>query len=151
MVERTGNGIGSQGSITAFYTVFVEGDDQQDPIADAARAVLDGHVVLTRSLAEQGHFPAIDVEQSISRVMQNIVEPRHHEDARQLRGLVSRYQKNRDLINLGAYIEGSDAGVDRAIRLHPQIEAFLQQGMSERADFSDSKQALRQLVASPAA
>jgi flagellum-specific ATP synthase len=147
LVERTGNGLNGHGSITAFYTVLAEGDDQQDPIADSARAILDGHFVLTRALAEQGHFPAIDIEQSISRVMHSIVDPQHEENARKLRMLVSSYQKNRDLINLGAYVSGSDPLVDTAVALHPRIEAFLQQGMRESAGFADSQLALNQLLA----
>ena len=145
--ERAGNGLNGQGSITAFYTGLVEGDDQQDPIADSARAILDGHFVLTRELAEQGHFPAIDIEQSISRVMHSIVDPTHEDDARRLRTLYSRYQKNRDLINLGAYVAGSDPQIDAAVALHPRIEVFLQQGMRESAGFADSQRALKQLLA----
>jgi flagellum-specific ATP synthase len=147
LVERTGNGLNGHGSITAFYTVLAEGDDQQDPIADSARAILDGHFVMTRALAEQGHFPAIDIEQSISRVMHSIVDPRHEENARKLRMLYSRYQKNRDLINLGAYVAGSDPLVDAALALYPSLEAFMQQGMNERAGFADSLLALNQLLA----
>ncbi len=147
LVERAGNGLNGRGSITAFYTVLAEGDDQQDPIADSARAILDGHFVLTRALAEQGHFPAIDIEQSISRVMHNIVDPIQEKNARKLRMLYSRYQKNRDLINLGAYIAGSDPQVDAAIALQPRIEAFLQQGMRECASYADSQLALNQLLA----
>jgi flagellum-specific ATP synthase len=147
LVERAGNGLRGQGSITAFYTVLVEGDDQQDPIADSARAILDGHFVLTRALAEQGHFPAIDLEQSISRIMHGIVDVRHEENARKLRMLYSRYQKNRDLINLGAYVAGSDPQIDLAVALYPRIELFLQQGMRESAGFADSQSALFQLLA----
>jgi flagellum-specific ATP synthase len=147
LVERTGNGPIGRGSITAFYTVLVEGDDQQDPIADSARAILDGHFVLSRALAEQGHFPAIDIEQSISRVMHRIIDPQHEEDARKLRLLYSRYQKNRDLINLGAYLAGSDPVLDAAVSLQPGIEAFMQQGMNESASFAHSQRALNQLLA----
>lgn len=92
------------GSITAFYTVLSEGDDQQDPIADAARAILDGHIVLSRSLAESGHFPAIDIEQSASRVMHNVVARGHFDVARRFRAVYSRYQKSRDLVQVGAYM-----------------------------------------------
>ena len=147
LVERTGNGLNGRGSITAFYTVLAEGDDQQDPIADSARAILDGHFVLTRSLAEQGHFPAIDIEQSISRVMHNIVKPVQEENARKLRMLYSRYEKNRDLINLGAYVAGSDPLIDTAVALQPRVEAFLQQGMRESASYADSQLALNDLLA----
>ncbi len=147
LVERTGNGLNGCGSITAFYTVLAEGDDQQDPIADNARAILDGHFVLTRTLAEQGHYPAIDIEQSISRVMHSIISPEQDELARKLRMLHSKYEKNRDLISLGAYVAGSDPQVDLAVALRPKIEAFLQQGMAERASFQDSELALGKLLA----
>jgi len=146
LVERTGNGLNGHGSITAFYTVLAEGDDQQDPIADSARAILDGHFVLTRALAERGHFPAIDIEQSISRVMHSIVDTKQDENARKLRMLYSRYQQNRDLINLGAYVAGSDPLVDKSLALFPRIEAFLQQGMLECASAGESISALNQLV-----
>ena len=142
LVERSGNGLHGVGSITAFYTVLSEGDDQQDPIADAARAILDGHIVLSRSLAESGHFPAIDIEQSASRVMHNVVTREHFELARQFRALYSRYQKSRDLVQVGAYLSGSDPLLDEAIRLQPAQQAFLQQGMFEAAPFDDSVDAM---------
>ncbi|MDY7578316.1 flagellar protein export ATPase FliI [Herbaspirillum sp. RTI4] len=138
LVERAGNGITGGGSITAFYTVLTEGDDQQDPIADAARAILDGHIVLNRTLAESGHYPAIDIEQSISRAMHTITSPEHQASTRRLKQLYSRYERNRDLISVGAYSPGSDPLLDQAIALHPKIEAFLQQAISERADVSES-------------
>jgi flagellum-specific ATP synthase len=134
LVERTGNGKPGGGSITAFYTVLTEGDDQQDPIADAARAILDGHIVLDRALAESGHYPAINIEQSISRVMQNITTPEHQHLARRLKKLYSRYERSRDLINVGAYAAGTDPLLDEAIRLQTAFEAFLQQNISERSD-----------------
>lgn len=146
LVERAGNGGAKGGSITAFYTVLTEGDDQQDPIADAARAILDGHIVLNRSLAEAGHYPAIDIEQSISRVMHNIVTPERLNAARTLKGLFSKYMRNRDLISVGAYVEGSDPQLDRAIRLYPEIEKFLQQTMHESAKMDESEQALSALL-----
>jgi len=149
LVERAGPGRNGHGSITAFYTVLAEGDDQQDPIADNARAILDGHIVLTRALAESGHYPAIDIEQSISRVMQNVTKPQHFENARRLRQLWSRLHRNRDLINLGAYQSGADPLLDRAIVLEPDIERFLQQGMHERAGFGVSLAGLAQLVSAP--
>jgi flagellum-specific ATP synthase len=147
LVERTGNGLNGRGSITAFYTVLAEGDDQQDPVADSARAILDGHFVLTRTLAEQGHFPAIDIEQSISRVMHSIVDSVQEENARKLRMMYSRYEKNRDLINLGAYVAGSDPLIDIAVALRPRVEAFLQQGMRESSSYADSQLALNSLLA----
>jgi len=137
LVERSGNGLGGVGSITAFYTVLSEGDDQQDPIADAARAILDGHIVLSRTLAEAGHYPAIDIEQSASRVMHNVVSREHFELARRFRAINSRYQKGRDLVQIGAYVSGSDPGLDEAIRLHEGMTAFLQQDMYASALYED--------------
>ncbi len=138
LVERSGNGLNGVGSITAFYTVLSEGDDQQDPIADAARAILDGHIVLSRGLAEQGHFPAIDIEQSASRVMPNVVSRTHFDLARRFRATYSRYQKSRDLVQVGAYMSGSDPALDEAIRLQPAMVAFLQQDMFEAASLPHS-------------
>jgi len=138
LVERAGNGRAGGGSITAFYTVLTEGDDQQDPIADSARAILDGHIVLNRSLAEAGHYPAIDVEQSISRAMHNITSDEHQKLTRRLKQLYSRYQRNRDLISVGAYSAGSDPVLDEAIALNQKIEAFLQQNINERAGIQES-------------
>lgn len=138
LVERSGNGLNGVGSITAFYTVLSEGDDQQDPIADASRAILDGHFVLSRALAEQGHYPAIDIEQSASRVMHNVVSREHFELARRFRAVYSCYQKSRDLIQVGAYASGSDPAVDEAIRLNPSMVQFLQQTMFEAAPMEQS-------------
>jgi len=142
LVERAGNGTDEGGSITAFYTVLTEGDDQQDPIADSARAILDGHIVLSRTLADAGHYPAIDIEQSISRAMVNLITPEHLEQIRTFKQLFSRYQRSRDLISVGAYAAGSDALLDQAIRLYPSFEVFLQQALNEQADFNDSLRAL---------
>ncbi|OYY50498.1 MAG: flagellar protein export ATPase FliI [Methylophilaceae bacterium 17-44-8] len=147
LVERTGNGAEGEGSITAFYTVLTEGDDQQDPIADAARAILDGHIVLSRSLAESGHYPAIDVEQSISRAMHNITSPEHQKLARKLKQLNSRYMRSIDLISVGAYEAGSDPVLDTAIAKHEMIERFLQQDISERADMEESVHFLAHVLA----
>lgn len=146
LVERTGNGMRGEGSITAFYTVLTEGDDQQDPIADAARAILDGHIVLSRSLAESGHYPAIDIEQSISRAMHNITSAKHQKMARKLKQLNSRYMRSIDLINVGAYEAGSDPVLDEAIAKHEMVEAFLQQDIGESAAFSDSLQGLADML-----
>jgi flagellum-specific ATP synthase len=146
LVERSGNAAHGGGSITAFYTVLSEGDDQQDPIADAARGILDGHIVLSRELAEAGHYPAIDVERSISRVMTNVTEPAHQDAARRLRQLHARYQRARDLIALGAYAPGHDADLDLAVRLHPRVVALLQQDMRERADLAASRHQLQQVL-----
>ncbi|MFL9902938.1 flagellar protein export ATPase FliI [Paraburkholderia fungorum] len=147
LVERTGNGPAGGGSITAFYTVLTEGDDQQDPIADSARAILDGHIVLSRSLAEAGHYPAIDIEASISRAMTALIDDNHLEKTRMFKQMLSRYQRNRDLINVGAYSSGRDALLDRAIALYPRMEAFLQQGFRECANFKPSLEMLDALFA----
>jgi len=138
LVERAGNGIDGGGSITAFYTVLTEGDDQQDPIADSARAILDGHIVLSRRLAESGHYPAIDIEASISRVMSHLIDDTHYARVRQFKQLLSSYQRNRDLVSVGAYATGSDPMLDKAIKLYPELETFLQQGMFERSTFDDA-------------
>ncbi|ELW9441542.1 flagellum-specific ATP synthase FliI [Pluralibacter gergoviae] len=145
LVERAGNGISGGGSVTAFYTVLTEGDDQQDPIADSARAILDGHVVLSRRLAEAGHYPAIDIEASISRAMTALISDAHYAQVRQFKQLLASFQRNRDLVSVGAYARGSDPTLDRAITLWPQLEQFLQQGIFEQADFGASLQALDQI------
>lgn len=138
LVERAGNGDDGGGSITAFYTVLTEGDDQQDPIADAARAILDGHVVLSRRLVEMGHFPAIDIEASISRVMNQITEDEHLEAARWLKRIYSTYEKNRDLISVGAYTRGTDSRIDESIARNEEILDFLQQNMHVSVNFENS-------------
>src|SRR5690606_36530375 len=140
LVERAGNGKadanGKYGSITAFYTVLTEGDDQQDPIADAPRAILDGHIVLSRSLAESGHYPAIDIEASISRVMSAIVPDSQFRHVHLFKRMMSRYQRNRDLIAVGAYTAGNDPEIDQAIERYPWLEGYLQQGIDVRVDYS---------------
>ncbi len=145
LVERAGNGDTGGGSITAFYTVLTEGDDQQDPIADAARAILDGHVVLSRELAEAGHYPAIDIEASISRAMTEIVDEAHLAAALRFKRIYATYRQHRDLISVGAYQAGSDPQVDEAIALYPQLTRFLQQGMNEPVSLADSLSALQGL------
>ena len=146
LVERSGNGLNGLGSITAFYTVLSEGDDPQDPIADAARGILDGHIVLSRELAEAGHYPAIDVEKSISRVM-NAVAPREQvEAARRARAMLAKVSKARDLIQLGAYQGGQDSELDAAIALHPPLIALLQQDMHECAGMAQSRDRLCRLL-----
>lgn len=147
LVERTGNGIKGGGSITAFYTVLTEGDDQQDPIADSARAILDGHVVLSRRLAESGHYPAIDIEASISRAMTEIIDGGHYKKVQKFKQLLSAYQRNRDLISVGAYAAGSDPLLDDAIVRYPQLEAFLQQGIRESCGYDASFERLATIFA----
>lgn len=146
LVERAGNGSENQGSITAFYTVLTEGDDLQDPIADAARAILDGHVVLSRQLADSGHYPAIDIEASISRVMPQVVSEEHLMQARRVRQVYSTYQQNKDLITLGAYTRGTDPRVDLAINAEPAINALLQQGMKQVLPYDESLASMAQLA-----
>ena len=150
LVERAGNGRRGSGSITAFYTVLTEGDDQEDPIADSARAILDGHIVLSRQLADAGHYPAIDVEASVSRVLPALADAGQLEAVRQFRALVSRYWRNRDLISVGAYVPGSDPQVDRAIELYPRCEDYLRQDMTSRASYAQSVAALAALIGAAA-
>ncbi|MEE9354136.1 MAG: flagellar protein export ATPase FliI [Methylococcaceae bacterium] len=149
LVERAGNGEQGNGSITAFYTVLTEGDDPNDPIADAARGILDGHIVLSRSLAEAGHFPAIDIEASVSRVMPDIVEKEHLQYIRKFRQYYSLYQQNRDLISVGAYQAGTDTKLDEAIKKFPALLNFLQQDMDQSIDSQQSTNELLSLLSSP--
>lgn len=137
LVERAGNGENG-GSITALYTVLTEGDDHQDPVADSARAILDGHIVLSRDIADAGHYPAIDIEASISRVMNEIIGNDHRREVMRFRQLYSNYRKNRDLISVGAYAKGSDPRIDEAIQYWPHLTRFLQQDMNDRVSFRDS-------------
>ena len=144
LVERAGNG--ERGSITGIYTVLVEGDDQADPIADAARAILDGHIVLSRREAESGLFPAVDIEASVSRLMVNLTDPAQQGLARSLRELYSVYMQNRDLINIGAYEQGSDPTIDRAIRAREALRSFVRQGQGIRVSMADTQRDLRALA-----
>lgn len=149
LVERAGNGAAGKGSITGFYTVLSEGDDLQDPIADASRAILDGHIVLSRKLADSGHFPAVDIEQSISRVMPAVTSMEHQLMARQLKQLYASFQQSKDLISIGAYVKGSDPLLDKAVAMMPAINRFLQQGMKDVVAYDDSLMALTQLLPQP--
>ena len=126
--------------------MLAEGDDQQDPIADSARAILDGHIVLSRTLADQGHYPAIDIEASISRALTSLVDIPQFERVRRFKSLYARYQRSRDLVSVGAYAAGSDPLLDQALALYPRMETFLQQNMSERAAYRDSISALHTLL-----
>lgn len=148
LVERAGNADTGGGSITAIYTVLSEGDDQQDPIADAARGILDGHIVLSRRLAEEGHYPAIDIEASISRVMPQVVSPQHLQGAQRFKQLWSRYQQSRDLISVGAYVAGGDKETDLAIARQPLMAQYLRQGLQESSPFALSEQMLGQVLGS---
>ncbi|HEX7640068.1 MAG TPA: flagellar protein export ATPase FliI [Burkholderiaceae bacterium] len=146
LVERSGNGAPGGGSITAFYTVLTEGDDPQDPIADAARGILDGHIVLSRELAESGHFPAIDVEKSISRVMTSVAGREHLAAARLARQAMARVSRARDLIQLGAYAPGADPELDAAVKMAPRLTALLQQDMHEQSTLAESRHQLGKAI-----
>lgn len=144
LLERAG--CAACGSITGLYTVLVEGDDLSDPAADAARSILDGHIVLSRRLTARGHYPAIDILQSVSRLMSDIATPEHLAPAQKLRAAMADYHEAEDLINLGAYVAGSNPRVDEAIRLHDAIEEFLCQHKEEHSEFEQTLEALRRAV-----
>jgi flagellum-specific ATP synthase len=146
LMERTG--AGETGTITGFYTVLVEGDDMQEPIADAVRSILDGHIVLSRELAAENHYPAIDVLASISRLMNEIAPPEHKDAAGLLREVLATYASARDLVNIGAYVAGSNPAVDYAIAAMPRVREFLRQPAEETVAFDTTVQALRGLFAS---
>ncbi|AKJ30367.1 flagellar protein export ATPase FliI [Caldimonas brevitalea] len=146
LVEAAGNGEHDRGSMSAIYTVLAEGDDQQDPVVDTARAILDGHIVLTRELAERGHYPAIDIAASVSRCMAQIVPESHLRAARGLKEMAARHAQVRDLIPLGAYVPGADPLTDRAVSLYPRIEAFLRQGTREAAPLAETRSHLEALT-----
>lgn len=143
LLERTGNS--SKGSITAFYTVLVAGDDMNEPVADEVRSILDGHIILSRRLAASGHYPAIDVSESVSRVMEGIAEDKHKKAARKLREILATYEKQKDLILIGAYQKGSDPRVDYAIAKIDEVNKFLQQGLYERQSFEECVEQLCKL------
>ena len=145
-IERTGVGRHGYGSITAIYTVLAEGDDAQDPIVDIARASLDGQVMLSRKLADAAHYPAIDLNGSISRVMQNLLDPTDLKMANRFRRLWSLYQQNQDLISVGAYEAGSNAEIDEAIQLRQQLEKFLRQDMHTSTDFATTRKEIKALL-----
>lgn len=146
LIERAGNGAAGSGSITAFYTVLSEGDDQQEPISDAARAILDGHIVLSRKIADSGIYPAVDIEASVSRVVTEIATPEWRDQIRRAKQMVSSYNSHRDLISIGAYQRGSDPRVDEAIERWPKMTAFVTQDVHASADLQSSRTALQQLV-----
>ncbi|QXO18305.1 flagellar protein export ATPase FliI [Vibrio ostreae] len=145
LLERAGNSDNLDGSLTAIYTVLAEGDDQQDPVVDSARAILDGHVVLSRQLAEQGHYPAIDINASISRCMSACTQPAHVTVANQFRQLYSNYLQVKELLPLGGYQPGQDSELDRAVAMYPQLKAYLQQAAGEVVDYPSSLTQLAQL------
>ena len=137
LLERVGPGTNG-GSITGIFTVLVEGDDIHDPIGDAVRGIVDGHVVLSRKLASHGHYPAVDVLASLSRVMVSITQPAHQQHASKIRDLLATWDENEELIRLGAYRKGSSSDVDEAIEKHPSLESFLKQGTTESSGFMET-------------
>lgn len=141
LLERSGNS--DKGSITAFYTILVAGDDMNEPIADETRSILDGHIILSRAMAARSHYPAIDVSESISRVMDSIVDEDHKTSARKLREVVANYEKERDLILIGAYEEGSDPKVDYAIEKIEEVNNFLKQGVNEPVGYEETVDMLK--------
>jgi flagellum-specific ATP synthase len=149
LVERVGNGESVAGSLTTFYTVLLEGDDVNDPVADAARSVLDGHIFLSRELADAGHYPAIDVEKSISRVMPRVVDEGHVQAARRVKQLVSRYMGSRDMVSMGAYAPGNDEELDLALKKWPTIREFLRQSVNESINLPQSAEQLAAVLTSP--
>ena len=151
LVERAGNSVRSGGSLTGLYTVLADGDDSQDPVVDTARAILDGHILLSRELAQRGHYPAIDVPASLSRVMDDIVAPDILSAAHRMRGLVSARESSRDLVLMGAYRSGTDLVLDRALSLSGEVDAFLQQDRGEVVSLAQSHAELIDLMAVPEA
>jgi flagellum-specific ATP synthase len=145
LLERAGTGIAG-GSITGLYTVLVEGDDMDDPIADSARSILDGHIVLSRKIAQRNHFPAIDVLQSASRVMRSVISPEHNDWSGRIREWMATYQQVEDLLNLGAYQRGSNPRIDTAIRVHDRIDQLLRQGIDEGASLDETLAGMRAIV-----
>jgi len=144
LIERTGNF--RTGSITAFYTVLMEGDDQQDPLVDAVRSLLDGHVMLSRSLAAEGWYPPVEVLDSISRLMNSVTDPAHRKQSALIRRLMAVYAKSEDLIRIGAYKPGSDPDLDQAVRARPALRAFMAQDAHESASFADSIRRIAELA-----
>lgn len=149
LLERAGNSENPHGSLTAIYTVLAEGDDQQDPVVDSARAILDGHVVLSRQLAEQGHYPAIDINASISRCMSGCTQQSHVTIANQFRTLYANYLQVKELLPLGGYLPGQDPELDRAVSMYPQLKAYLLQNVNERCDYAESLTSLAQMFQQP--
>jgi flagellum-specific ATP synthase len=145
LLERAGN-FDHSGSITGLYTVLVEGDDMDDPIADAVRSISDGHIVLDRKIAQRAHFPAIDILQSTSRVMRNVVSPEHVQVAQFLRENLAIYRDAEDLINIGAYKTGNNPKIDRAVQMMDRINQFLRQDVNEASSFEQTQNAMAGLL-----
>jgi flagellum-specific ATP synthase len=144
LLERTGTS-GNQGTITGLYTVLVEGDDTNEPIADALRSILDGHINLVRDLAIQNHYPSIDILNSVSRVMDDIISSEHREGAKQLKSTLATFRKAEDLINIGAYVKGSNPKIDYAIEMIDRINQYLRQDIDDNVSFDESLQQLAEL------
>jgi flagellum-specific ATP synthase len=145
LLERAGTS--ERGSITGLYSVLVEADDLNDPVGDASRSILDGHIALSRDLASRGHYPAIDVLQSISRSMIDVTSRRHQELAQQIRRVLATYRDAEDLVNIGAYVQGSNPEIDTSIRLMPGLRALLQQELFESAPFDEIEAAMAKALA----
>ena len=145
LLERAGNS--SEGSITGLYTVLVDGDDFNEPITDTARSILDGHIMLSRKLGHKNHYPAIDILQSISRVMSSVAGKSHKDAAGKLKNVLATYQEAEDLINIGAYKRGSNPGIDYAISKIDAVNAFLMQDTMEKFEFEEEKRMLEALFA----
>ncbi|MGB1176802.1 MAG: flagellum-specific ATP synthase FliI, partial [Candidatus Puniceispirillaceae bacterium] len=148
LIERTGSGAAGKGTITSIYTVLADGDDANDPVVDTARAILDGHILLSRQQAQMGVYPAIDVPMSVSRVMDDIADNVQIESARKYRRLVSLYLENRDLILMGGYTPGQDPDLDLAVAIWPQLMELIQQNGADKAEFGASRNALVSLMGS---
>jgi flagellum-specific ATP synthase len=146
LIERAGNSASTGGAVTGIYTVLADGDDQNDPVVDTARAILDGHIVLSREIAQRGQYPAVDVGASLSRVMNDIVPPEHAMAARRFRALSAAYEANRDLVMMGAYRQGTDPVLDQAIALHPEMVEVLGQAAGSHVDIASAFEALSKLV-----
>ncbi|MBS0255653.1 MAG: flagellum-specific ATP synthase FliI, partial [Proteobacteria bacterium] len=146
LVERAGNSAASGGAITGIYTVLADGDNHDDPVVDTARAILDGHVVLSRELAQRGQYPAIDIAASLSRVMSDITSPEHQALAREFRALSASYEANRDLVLMGAYRAGADPQLDRAIAMHGALSQFMAQPAGSLVPFPAALAELRGLI-----
>ena len=145
LLERAGS-FEDEGSITGLYTVLVEGDDMDDPVGDAVRSIVDGHIVLSRALAHKGHFPSIDILQSASRVMKNVITPEHQKNAIKIREILAIYKDAEDLINIGAYKTGSNPKIDKAVKIIDELNAFLKQRVEEKTDFNTAIRMMQGLL-----
>ena len=143
LIERTGAGGKGEGSITSFYTILADSDDTNDPVVDTARAILDGHIVLSREFAQLGIFPAIDLNQSLSRVMNSVISSEHKNKAEYIKRMFSIYQENKDLVLMGGYSQGQNEEIDKAIEIWPKICGLIKQDLTEKSNFDKSIQNLQ--------